>query len=254
MADFFSRFRRTPGSVGDPTASARAAASALPPAETGLGRWLARGEDETAAWNSARPGPTADQIATRISGVPKDFLEGDVDLVALAGDVLDDIFGRVVPGGPPSDQAAGVAGDAVRVLREIVSGPSDAARSAAAIALWIFASVDEFGPTSPPFGQYYAPRVIAALAWRLSDVVDPGEWLSDAERRDEAARTFLLWSGFLPGGEDLETARGLFAMRDSLQRNRAMADALAQQQHRLDVTRQLQEARAREAAARPSSE
>ncbi|AMM21135.1 hypothetical protein AX769_14555 [Frondihabitans sp. PAMC 28766] len=240
MADFFSRFRRQQagpdsGPAGEPSA---------------LDRWLARGDDETQAWATARPGPTADEIASRISSVPKSFVEEGVDLVALGGDVLDQIFlGETA--GPP---AHGLPSDVVDVLTAISTGSSDAARSAAAITLWVYASDDEFGPTTPPITQFWAPRVIAALAWRLSSAVDPSEWVSDAERRDEAARTLLLWSGFLPGGEDIDTARSLFAMRDSLQRNQAMAAALAQQQHRLDVTRQLTEARAREAAARYSSE
>jgi hypothetical protein len=80
------------------------------------------------------------------------------------------------------------------------------------------------------------------------------EWISDAERRDEAARTFLFWSARLPTGEDRDTASSLLAMRDSLQRNGALAAAAAEHAHRLEVTRKLQEARAREAAARYTHE
>ncbi|WP_245981416.1 phosphohydrolase [Frondihabitans australicus] len=240
MADFFSRFRR-----GSQAATAETDV---------LDRWIRRGDDEVAAWDSARPGPAVDDISARISSVPKVFLDDAVDLVALAGDVFDDLYRLSTAGGPPAERRSGVGAQLVETLADIASSGVPSARQAAAIGLWVYASTDEIGPITPPLSPFWAPRVIAALAWRLSSVVPPSEWVSDAERRDEAARVVLLWSGCLPAGEDLETARSLFAMRDSLQRNQAMAAALAEQRHRLEVKRKLEEARAREAAARPSME
>jgi len=65
---------------------------------------------------------------------------------------------------------------------------------------------------------------------------------------------FLCWSGHLPAGEDEAAARSLLSMRDSLLQNAALAQTLADHEHRLEVTRRLQAARAREAAARYSHE
>jgi hypothetical protein len=189
------------------------------------------------------PGPSADAVASRIGAVPKSFLDDKVGIVALAGDILGSDRGR-------SQEST----DIVTVLDEVTTTASSAARRGAAIALWLWAGEEELGALAPPLARGHAARALAAMAFRLAAVVDPVEWISDAERRDEAARAFLFWSGQLPGGEDRGTAASLLAMRDSLQRNGALAAAAAEHAHRLEVTRKLQEARAREAAARYTHE
>jgi hypothetical protein len=212
-------------------------------AEELLQRWLDRGDDVDAAWGQTSPGPSIDVVASRISGVPKSFLDDRVALVALAGDILGADRGRTVE-----------TTEVVQVLTEVASTGSSAARRGAAIGLWLWASEDLFGAFSPRLVTTHAARTLAVLALRLAAVVDPSEWISDAERRDEAARTFLLWSGQLPATEDRATARSLLDMRDSLQRNGALAAAAAEHAHRLEVTRALNDARAREAAARYTHE
>jgi hypothetical protein len=216
---------------------------AVESAEDRLQRWLDRGDDVDAAWEQASPGPSIDAVASRISGVPKSFLDDRVALVALAGDILGADRGRTAE-----------ATEIVQLLTEIRSTGSSAARRGAALALWLWASEDLLGAFSPPLVTTHATRTLAALALRLASVVDPSEWISDAERRDEAARTFLLWSGLLPAAEDRATARSLLDMRDSLQHNGALAAAAAEHAHRLEVTRALNDARAREAAARYTHE
>lgn len=223
----------------------RAAASAPDPgsAEALLQRWLARVDNVDAVWAEMTPGPSADAVASRIGAVPKSFLDDDVRVVALAGDILGSDRGRTQE-----------STDVVNVLDQVTSTGSSAARRGAAIALWLWAGEEELGALAPPLARSHAARALAAMAFRLASVVDPVEWISDAERRDEAARTFLFWSGQLPDGEDRATASSLLAMRDSLQRNGALAAAAAEHAHRLEVTRKLQEARAREAAARYTHE
>jgi hypothetical protein len=215
----------------------------LGPAEELLQRWLDRGDDVDVVWAQTEPGPSIDAVANRISSVPKTFLDDRVALVALAGDVLGADRGRTAE-----------ATEIVRLLTEIGETSASAARRGAAIALWLWASEDQLGTFSPPLRTTYASRTLAALALRLAAVVDPSEWISDAERRDEAARTFLLWSGQLPAAEDVSTARSLLDMRDSLQHNGALVAAAAEHAHRLEVTQALNDARAREAAARYTHE
>lgn len=212
-------------------------------AEALLQRWLDRGDDIETAWHEASPGPSIDDVTSRISGVPNSFLDDRVALVALAGDILGADRGRTAS-----------STEIVQVLTEVASTGSSAARRGAALALWLWASEDLLGAFSPPLVTTHAARTLAVLALRLAAVVDPSEWVSDAERRDEAARTFLLWSGQLPATEDRATARSLLDMRDSLQRNGALAAAAAEHAHRLAVTRALNDARAREAAARYTHE
>lgn len=195
-----------------------------------LSAWSAIAPPEGTAWASARPGPGVDEIAARLSSVPRPFLDDDVSLRALAGDVLG------------------------RPLASVDHADDERVRTGAAIGLWVVASEDLVQPFAPSLAGGDVTRAIDALALRLAPVVDPRDWLADAERREEAARTFLLWAGFLPAGEDRETARALLDARDSLRRNAALAEAYAAYRHREEIARRLAEARAREAAARYSSE
>lgn len=195
-----------------------------------LAAWSTRSGGEEEAWARVRPGPSIEAIATRISRVPQAFLDERVSLVALAGDIL---------GAPLS--ATAFEGDA-RVRR------------GAAIGLWLVASEGLVEPFEPAIAGAWTGLAVDALALRVAPVVDPAQWLSDDERRVEAARTFLLWCGFVPAREDRRSARSLLEACDSLARNRALAKAYEGHRHRADIARKLEEARRKEAAARYSSE
>jgi hypothetical protein len=213
-----------------------------------IDRWLARGEDETAVWQSLEPGPSVDAVSTRLSSVPGDFLLPDVDLIALAGDVL---------GQEALDTRAPTTGSvATSSLREVLeqANGADESRPAAAIALWVWASEDVVAAFRPPLPRAAAARAIAALAFRLAPAVPVNDWLVDAERREEAARLLLLWAGALPSGEDVDTARARWERLDSLAHDSAMRAMLEEQRHRLEVQRVLREKRAAEAAARYTHE
>jgi hypothetical protein len=196
-----------------------------------LARWAQVAPTEDAAWAAVVPGPAVDEVAARLSRIPRPFLDERLSLVALTGDVL---------GGPTVASA------------EFADDPR--IRAGAAIALWLIASEEIVAPFEPALPAANAARAVDALALRLAPVVDPQTWLIDDERREEAVRMFLLWSGLLPAGEDVRTARSLFDARDTLQRDAALAEAYAEHRHRADVARRLAEARAKEAAARYSHE
>jgi hypothetical protein len=220
-----------------------------PDAEVLLELWFARGEDDIIAWRQCVPGPSVAEIATRLSLVPPAFLADRVAILPLAEHILDVEYSST------ARTAAGVRSRRVLdVVEQVRATGSGAARRGAALVLWLWASDDLHGPLSVPLTVVLHDRALAALAFRLAAVVDPAEWVRDADRRDEAARQFLFWSGHLPAGEDEATAKSILAMRDSLQQNSALAQTLADHEHRLEVSRRLREARAREAAARYSSE
>ncbi|PXA72262.1 hypothetical protein [Cryobacterium arcticum] len=245
-----------------PAPSPRAATSAAPPAQADdeslasgpggealLELWFARAEDDLVAWRQCLPGPSAAEIGTRLSLVPKTFLDDDVAVLRLAEHILEPEYGAA-----PDTSADRHAREILAVVDQARATGSSAARRAAALVLWLWASDDLHGPLSVPLRPVLRDRAMAAMAFRLAAVVDPAEWVSDAVHRDEAARTFLFWSGHLPAGEDEAAARSLLSMRDSLLQNAALAQTLADHEHRLEVTRRLQAARAREAAARYSHE
>lgn len=235
----------------DPTVDREAEPQPRPAqdAEALLELWFAREDDVDTAWRQCAPGPGVAEIATRLSLVPPAFLADALAILPLAEHILGVEYGaNLVSGADLRAQRVLATADQVRATG------SSAARRGAALALWLWASDDLHGPLSVPLSVASRDRALAALAFRLASVVDPAEWVRDADRRDEAARQFLFWSGHLPAGEDEATARSILAMRDSLQQNAALAETLADHEHRLEVSRRLREARAREAAARYSSE
>jgi hypothetical protein len=196
-----------------------------------LARWAQVAPTEDAVWAQAVPGPSVDEVAARLSRIPRPFLDDRVSLVALAGDVL-----------------------GAQTVASTEFAQNARVRTGGAIALWLVASEELVAPFRPPLPAVHAVRSVDALALRLAPIADPQTWLIDDERREEAVRLFLLWSGLLPAGEDARTARSLFDARDSLQRDAALAEAYAEHRHRADVARRLAEARAKEAAARYSHE
>lgn len=218
-------------------------------AEALLELWFAREADVDASWGHCVPGPGVDEIATRLSLVPPAFLADSVAILPLAEHILD-----VEYGSPARSADAVRARQVLATVEQVRASGSSAARRGAALVLWLWASDDLHGPLSVPLNAAWPDRAVAALAFRLAAVIDPAAWISDADRREEAARQFLFWSGNVPAGEDEATARSILAMRDSLQQNAALAQTLVDHEHRLEVSRRLREAQAREAAARYSSE
>ena len=198
-----------------------------------LNLWAGRAPQEAGQWESLIPGPSIGAVAERLSAVPRPFLEPEVVVRALAGDVL------------WPDSADGMVAATV---------DHAAVRRGAAIALWLFAAEEAIGSLDPPLARTSAALAVDALALRVASVADPVAWLSDPDRREEAARTFLLWNGQLPAGEDARAAREALAARDSLQFNAALAQTFAEQQHRAVLVRALEDARAREAASRYTRE
>ena len=195
-----------------------------------LSAWAELAPNPDEQWQKARPGPSLAAVAARLASVPRPFLDDRVSIEALAGDVL----GGRIGAAPRTDDP--------RVRR------------GAAIGLWLIASETVVEPFEPALSRGTVALAVDALALRLAPVAEPLDWLSDDERREEAARTFLLWAGYLPAGEDAVTAKSLLEARDSLRRNAALAEAYAEHSHRAEIARRLAGARAREAAARYSSE
>lgn len=199
-----------------------------------LRRWSRIAPLEDEHWHSLIPGPAVLAVAARLSAVPTQFLDDKVGIRALAGDIL---------GRPVARQLAALeVADDLRVRRGV------------AIGLWLFVSESVQAPFSPGLSTNNPALAIDALGLRLAPVVEPGQWLADAERREEAARMFLLWNGQVPAGETAGAARTALAARDSLQFTRVLADSFAEHLHRDALRRTLEDARAREAAARYTRE
>lgn len=122
------------------------------------------------------------------------------------------------------------------------------------MVLWLVASQELAGPFSAPLREDRLDRALVTMAMRLAAVAEAPRWVEEAERREEAARTFLLWSGQLPAREDERNARALLARLDSAARAEALERARRDREHRAEIRRRLEDARAREAASRYSPE
>lgn len=196
-----------------------------------LAAWARRSEPEEQAWRRAVPGPALADVERRLSSVPQPFLNPRIEAGALVEDIL--------PG---------------QTLAATAHTGDERVRLGLAIGLWLVAADDVLGPLQPPLRAGTSALAVDALALRVAVGAPPGTWLSEAERRTEAARSFLLWCGYLPAGENRRTARALLQACDSLARNTALAAAFEGHRHRAAIAEQLTAARAREAAARYGAE
>lgn len=206
-------------------------------------QWLALGLDAENTMVRPSPGPAVDELAVRLSSIPREFLDARLDLAALLDDVIaDDV--------PPASLAR--AHEAVATI--VATGEPDAVAGAAAV-LWLHASAHVVGPYTarlalPPTFAH----VLLTLALRVAPLSPPATWPTSEEARQEVVRTVLWWSGQLPAGEDLATARAMMGVHDSLARSDALGRARRIYEHRLEVNRKLREERAREAAQRYTNE
>lgn len=206
-------------------------------------QWLALGLDADAAMASPAPGPSVTELGVRLSTLPREFLDPRLDLAALLDDVL---------AGIASEPTVGAAHAAAATIT--ATAEPDAVAAAAAV-LWLHASAVLVGPDPvplalpPTFGD-----LLLTVALRVAPLSPPAAWLTSDTAREEVVRTVLWWSGQLPAGEDVATARAMMAVHDSLARTDALASARRAYEHRLEVNRRLRDARAREAAQRYGNE
>lgn len=199
-----------------------------------LKRWSAIAPVEDDQWRNTTEGPSVLALGARLSAVPAQFLDERISVRAVTNDIV----------GPWSTQQ----------LTALEFTADDRVRRGLAIGLWLFASESVLAPLAPGLINSRPVLALDALGLRLAPIVDPALWLSDAERREEAVRTFLLWNGQVPHGETAPEARAALAARDSLRFNEALAASFAEHRHRDELRRRLEEARAREAAARYTRE
>lgn len=210
-----------------------------------LNRWVRSGGDEQKLWAARlRQGPALAEITARISATPAEFLDPAVDIRAL----LDQLV--CYPGGGPRAASRNRPPDAPSL-----DDLGDDVRGGAAVAAWLLGSQLTLGPYSVDIGvpQPFTLGVDLAaemLGLRVAPVAPPRTWFTDDERREEAARWFLLCLGFVPAEEDRDAARAALDMRDSLRRDRAFAAAREAYEHRAAVVSAMRAKAAREAAQR----
>lgn len=192
-----------------------------------------------------REGPDLDRLVHRLAECPGECLaeprigaSGGVHVDAVVGDLVIDLGGAP---SPPKALADFRADDAARApwLRLVV------------VASWLLHDgwfVEAGGLAA------------AALAWLrtglgdLAALVAPQLFVTDPDRREELARLCLRALGMRPRGESEAAAEDRLRTLDSVSRVSLVKATRQKQEHARRIRREMEEKRAREAAARVSRE
>lgn len=182
-----------------------------------------------------KPGPPLSALTRRIAETPADFLgepriggQGSVHVDAVLNDVLTPL---------------GCGGN-----REIMAaygskvGRNDRNRlKLALIASWLLA--DEWFLAADTNANELADLLLAALP-ELAASVRADAYVTEADRREELARTAIARLGFRPEGETEEQARDRLSMISAAERERLLSASRAAEAR----AREIREALARQAA------
>lgn len=208
-----------------------------------LTSWLNAFGAEAQAWGGAVPGSTSvDSVMSTIARAPREVFDPRVSLPALARQVC------------PSDV------DYEAVEQQYAGGPlaDPQQRAGAAVVLWMAGDAERSGGVRPAASGWSGDRLwlraALTLAVRVAPYAPPREWVTDAARREEAARWILLSWGSIPADELPQHARARLEALDSLRHSTAASAAKEAYEHRLRVATELAELRAREAAQRYTHE
>lgn len=191
--------------------------------------------------------PDIEQLTRRLAECPGEFLleprtahapEGQVVVEAVVNDLLLELGQS---GGLAEDDAAGfrAASDAERSWLRLVL-----------VASWLAAdpalrAVDRPAPLL---------RWLTGTLPPLARLVDAERFVSDADRREELTRSLLDALGVLPAGEQPAQAADRLRALSTVERARVIEETSAQQARARQLREKLAAERARQAAARYSSE
>jgi hypothetical protein len=200
-----------------------------------------------------RSGPPVEQLTRRLAECPEEFLleprlagsdAGRVDVAAVVADLL------AAFGSPTRAPEAGLSPREVKVWTG--TNPSDRnLLSLTLVAAWLChdRALREMGGLGPAVRRWLLeglPPLAAVVASEL--------FVSDGDRREELARALLDALGLLPAGETQAQSADRLRALSSVERARVIEATRAQQQRARELREQMVSERARQAAARYSSE
>jgi hypothetical protein len=175
--------------------------------------------------------PSIAALTHRLSETPAEFLQVDVvDVVAVVSDLLHDLGGALL--------------DASRAR---AFAKSDArGRQLMLIAAWLlhddwFLAQQRFAPP--------AYRLLGEGLDELAAIVDPQQFVSDPDRREELVRIVLRALEVVPEGEQPTQAADRLATLNSIERVRLLRDTRAAQERIRRIQEEMRRKAAEEAAA-----
>jgi hypothetical protein len=198
-----------------------------------------------------RAGPPVEQLTRRLAECPEEFLleprlagsdAGRVDVAAVVADLLA-ALGALTP-------EAGLSQREVKVWSGTNPGDRSLLRLTL-VAAWLChdRALRELGGLGGAMRRWLLeglPPLAAVVAAEL--------FVSDGDRREELARALLDALGLLPAGETRAQSADRLRALSSVERVRVIEATRAQQQRARELREQMASERARQAAARYSSE
>ena len=198
-----------------------------------------------------RSGPAVEQLTRRLAECPEEFLleprlagstDGHIEVAAVVADLL-------VALGSPEPEAK-LSPQAVKVWTGTSPGDRNLL-SLTLVAAWLChdRTLRELGGLGPAVRRWLLEGLPP-----LAAVVAPELFVSDGDRREELARALLDALGLLPAGETQAQSTDRLRALSSVERARVIEATRAQQQRARELREQMASERARQAAARYSSE
>jgi hypothetical protein len=178
-------------------------------------------------------GPILEALMHRLSECPEDFLldPATISVNALVCDLLRDLS-VVAPQCLPDRR-------------------DPAAWTLIAIACWLLN--DDWLLARPDLAQK-VQKLLSSSLLPLASVVQPREFVSDPDRREELARFCLAELGLRPQGESSAQAKDRLAALDSVERVRVLRDTAAAEARAQEVRKMMAKRLAEEAAAKATRE
>lgn len=179
-----------------------------------------------------QPGPSIASLTHRLSETPAEFLDpAQVDVAAVVSDLLRDLGGALLDS---------------RRASPFVDASNTRRLTLILIAAWLlhddwFIAQKRFADTAYAF--------LSKTLDQLAAIVEPRQFVSDADRREELARMTLAALELLPEGENEAQATDRLNTLNSAERVRLLRDTRAAQERIRRIQEEMRKKAAEEAAA-----
>lgn len=185
--------------------------------------------------NVKETGPSIEHLTRRLTETPGDFLESPIptkakaaiNVVAVVSDLLVDL------GGDPLEPLDAKAFHPHRGARRLTT---------TLIACWLLH--DEWFREARRFSRLVRKFLLGDDLAALAQLVEPGHFVTDPDRREELARTCLAQLGLRPEGESETMAKDRLTTLSTIERQRVIRETKEAQ----DRMRRIQEEMRRKAA------
>lgn len=189
--------------------------------------------------NVKETGPSIERLTRRLAETPGDFLENPIptktkvatNVVAVVSDLLVDL------GGDPLESLDAKALQPNRGARHLTT---------TLIACWLLH--DEWFRDARRFSRLARKLLFGNDLATLAQLVEPGHFVTDPDRREELARTCLDRLGLRPAGESETMATDRLTTLSTIERQRVIRETKEAQERMRRIQEEMRRKAAQEAA------